>query len=122
MKASQNSLALLKEFSGILHREKEALLKNDGATIEALVQEKQRFLEILPTVDFADSDRAEIERNVKAIQQLQETNLLLTKQALSYQETIMDALAQGAKKSSATYSKKGQYQAVERANLIDHSL
>jgi len=59
---------------------------------------------------------------VEEIKQLQETNLLLTKQALQYQEKMMEAITDSAKTSGSTYSKNGQYSAEKQSSIIDQSL
>ncbi|WP_313468934.1 flagellar motor switch protein [Carnobacterium sp.] len=122
MNAQQEVFETLKEFKKVLLAEKTALIENDSTKVVELVEKKQGFLEKLPKLNPAGLKKEELSGIVEEIKQLQQTNLLLTKQALQYQETIMEAITKGVKKSSTTYSKKGNYTAAEQASLIDQSL
>lgn len=106
----------------ILKREKEALIKNEGTKIEAIVKEKEIFLSELPDVDFSKTNQADIKTIVKEIRELQETNLMLTKQTLAFQEVLLSAISKGIKQSGNTYSNKGQHTAREQASLLNQSL
>lgn len=122
MNAQQEVVETLEQFKNVLVEEKTALIKNDSTKVTELIEKKQIFLEKIPALNPAGLKKEELTGLVEEIKQLQQTNLLLTKQALQYQETIMEAITKGVQKSSTTYSKKGNYTAAEQASLIDQSL
>ncbi|WP_414839020.1 flagellar motor switch protein [Carnobacterium sp. TMP28] len=112
----------LNQFKTVLLEEKEALIKNDSARVLTAIAEKETFIDSLPTLDTTGLNKEEYVKIVAEIKELQETNLLLTKQALRYQEKMMEAITDSAKTSGSTYSKNGQYSAEKRATIIDQSL
>ncbi|MCA9766048.1 MAG: flagellar motor switch protein [Carnobacterium sp.] len=122
MKKQLDVSETLNQFKLILLEEKEALIKNDSERVFATIAEKEAFMEILPTLDTTGLSKADYTKLVAEIKELQETNLLLTKQALHYQEKMMEAITDSAKTSGSTYSKNGQYSAEKRAAIIDQSL
>lgn len=107
----------------LLKLEKEILIKDDRDKIEDIVKRKNQYIDGLE--EFKDQD---IEKDdsvielIKEINQLQQTNLLLTEQALSYQNLILDSISQGIKASSTTYSAQGDYKSENKASLIDESI
>ena len=68
------------------------------------------------------ADRVAIEKEVSEIKELQECNVLLTRQAISYHDSILHALSDGMEKSSRTYSKKGQLSPSKNAGLFNQSV
>lgn len=122
MKKQNHPIEVLKKFKTALLKEKEALIKNDSAQVVAIIAEKENFMEILPILDPIGLNKEELSKIVEEIKQLQETNLLLTKQALQYQEKMMEAITDSAKTSGSTYSKNGQYSAEKESSIIDQSL
>ena len=117
-----NILALLSDFIELLKSEKKALIQNDAEKVVEIVSEKQVFLEQLETLSpnsFADEV---LKSPLAEIKHLQETNLMLTKTALQFQETILKAITNTVKSSGNTYSKKGYYKGNEQATLINQSL
>lgn len=122
MEKTNNPIDFLKQFIALLEREKEALIHNQGATIQSIVGEKQGFIEWFPTFDFQQESDNEVEALVYTIRHLQETNLLLTKQALNYQNAVMEALSKSVNKAGKTYSKSGQQTGSTQANILNQSL
>ena len=122
MNKETTALETLLKFRNMLIDEKEALIKNDSAKVKALVEQKQLFLDSLPTLITEGLTKADLIEVVEDIKNLQETNLTLAKQALQYQETMMEAITKGVNKGGSTYSKQGDYSATQQANLIDQSL
>lgn len=112
----------LLQFKTLLLDEKDALIKNDSAKVKALVEQKQTFLDILPTLKTEGLKKEDLVEVVEDIKNLQQTNLILTEQALQYQETMMEAITKGVNKGGSTYSKQGDYSATQQANIIDQSL
>lgn len=122
MSKKTTALNTLIQFKTVLMDEKNALIKNDSAKVKALVEEKQTFLDRLPTLTTEGLKKEDLIGVVEEIKNLQQTNLVLTQQVISYQEMMMKAIATGVKKGSSTYSKRGDYSAAQQANLIDQSL
>lgn len=122
MTKEMTALETLLKFKKVLVDEKEALIKNDSAKVKALVEQKQLFLDSLPTLITEGLTKADLIEVVEDIKNLQETNLTLAKQALQYQETMMEAITKGVNKGGSTYSKQGDYSTTQQANLIDQSL
>lgn len=122
MTKETTALDTLLKFKNVLIDEKEALIKNDSAKVKALVEQKQLFLDSLPTLITEGLTKVDLGEVVEDIKNLQETNLTLAKQALQYQETMMEAITKGVKTDGSTYSKQGDYSNSQQANLIDQSL
>ena len=113
---------LLTDFVALLKSEKEALIHNDAEKVVEIVTQKQTFLEVLETLTPDSFDDDALKEPLAEIKQLQETNLLLTKTALQFQETVLKAITKTVKSSGNTYSKKGYYKGNEQATLINQSL
>lgn len=122
METGQNGVVLLTALKDTLKREKEALMANDSIAFDNIVTEKQDFLVRLEEASFEGCDRVAIEQEVLEIKELQECNLLLTKQAISYHDSILDALTDGMEKKSRTYSKKGKLSPSKNAGLFNQSV
>lgn len=112
----------LTDFIALLKKEKEALIQDDAEKVMEIVAEKQAFLEVLETIQPEGFDVEALKEPLTEIKQLQETNLMLTKTALQFQETVLKAITKTVKSSGNTYSKKGRYSGNEQATLINQSL
>lgn len=116
----------LKALIKVLEEEKEALIKNDGEKIVHLVKVKSEYTDAL--IEFKGLDIENDETAMKLIgkiNDLQEINMLLTKQALAYQNAILESISKNINninKSSNTYSSKGSYESKNNINLIDQSI
>lgn len=122
MAKQATALDTLMQFKNVLMKEQQALIKNDSAKVKAIVEKKQAFLEILPTLSTEGLEKADISQVAEDIKNLQQTNLTLTQQAINYQETVMEAITKGVNKGGSTYSKQGDYSAAQQVNIIDQSL
>jgi len=123
MATVQELIEVLKKLKNLLYDEKEALVKNDGNRIAEIVELKTDIIESLK--EFKDIDTSGNERLlelVKEIDALQETNLLLTKQAIGYQEMLIESIAKNLKNLSNTYSPKGGYESDIKVNFVDQSI
>lgn len=113
----------LKGLLKTLYDEKEALLDSDGHKVAEIVEIKNEYLE-----KFANYKGLDIKNNKKCmeiieeINSLQEINLLLTKQALSYQDVLLESISKNIKNMSNTYSAKGNYDGKNDVSLIDQSV
>lgn len=64
----------------------------------------------------------ELMQIVDEINSIQETNLLLTKQSLSYQNILLESISKVIQNTSNTYSAKGSYKKVNNISLIDQEV
>lgn len=122
MNKKVNALDTLVQFKTLLMDEQQALIQNDSAKVKTLIEQKQQFLDLLPTLTAEGSKKEDLVELAEEIKNLQQTNLTLTEQALNYQETMMEAITKGVKTGGSTYSKQGDYSTVQQANIIDQSL
>ena len=122
MNKKVNALDTLVQFKTLLMDEQQALIQNDSAKVKTLIEQKQQFLDLLPTLTAEGSKKENLVELAEEIKNLQQTNLTLTEQALNYQETMMEAITKGVNTGGSTYSKQGDYSTVQQANIIDQSL
>lgn len=115
---------LLKELLALLIEEKIALIRNDGPLVASLVERKIEIVSSLEEMKKeAPGTDEETLRLGEEIKELQETNLLLTKQALKFQENLIESIAANINKAADTYSQKGEYRKqTQDVNLIDHKV
>lgn len=115
---------LLKELLALLMEEKIALIRNDGPLVASLVERKIEIVSSLEEMKKeAPGTDEETLRLGEEIKELQETNLLLTKQALKFQENLIESIAANINKAADTYSQKGEYRKqTQDVNLIDHKV
>lgn len=113
---------LLESFKSVLLKEKDALIQNDGEAVQAIVKEKEAYVEALNQAEWDDTEKDTVRQLAMDVRELQETNSLLTKQAMKYTETFLQAFQKEAQKKPVTYSKKGGYEKNSSAGLLDQSL
>lgn len=113
----------LEKLSKILKEEKEALIKNDGTKVQEIVDKKTILVEKIEEYkDGISKEDKEIIAIKEEIDSLQELNLLLTKQALNYQKSLLESIAANVKKVSNTYSNRGEYGKSESINLVNQKV
>lgn len=116
-------IGVLKELTKALTLEKEVLIKNDAMTLISIVERKNLLvsqMEAFSGMDFSGNE--EIRKMILTIENLQETNLILTRQALSYQNEILKALAKNNTSKHNTYSANGQLSIQKEVSIIDQSV
>lgn len=125
-------IAPLEKLQELLLEEKALLIRNEGHRLGELVQRKVDLMKQIGHGGGASGDgRLEYtaqERDVfngllAKIRELQETNMLLTRQSLHYTNTILDALQQ-AVDPGESYGKDGSRarESDRRSSLIDQSV
>lgn len=123
MATEQEFLKGLKEIIKVLYDEKEALLDSDGHKVAEILEIKNEYIEKLAQFKGMDVQNNEKAMSlIEEINSLQEINLLLTKQALSYQEVLLESIAKNINNLTNTYSPKGSKNASNSINLIDQSV
>ena len=123
MSSNSKLAGVLKDMIKVLNDEKRVLIKSDAAALDGLVEKKNALIikiEEFRGEDFSGDD--EIRKMAGQIDVLQGTNLLLTKQALSYQEQILKALANNNTSKYNTYSSKGLIKSQKEISFVDKSV
>lgn len=107
----------------ILRTEKEALIHNQVEKIEALVAEKEVLAKTIESIELKEKNREDEEliALIQSIKKEQETNLLLTKQAMSYTDTFISVFQKEANKN-LTYSKAGKDKNTGKSSILNQSL
>ena len=107
----------------ILKEEKDALIQGDGNKIIEIVESKNQYID---TISEFKGLKLEEDRSImgliEEIDSLQELNLLLTNQALSFQNALLESISIGLSTASNTYSQKGNYEGTKNIGLVDHSV
>lgn len=115
--------SVLKDMVRVLGKEKQVLIKNDAMALTDIVEKKNdliRKIESFRDMDF--SGNQEIRKLVAEIDTLQETNMLLTRQALSYHDVILKSLSKNNTSKYNTYSSKGQMGSQKEVSIVDQSV
>lgn len=121
--ANESLKKKLEELYEILQTENKALINDEGEKMEEIVEIKQNLAKAFEAydVDEIDSDDQEIISLIKKTRSLQETNLVLTKQAMSYTDNFLSAFQNEAQKN-ITYSDKGTDKEDGSSGLLNRSL
>ncbi|MFT9005215.1 MAG: flagella synthesis protein [Liquorilactobacillus hordei] len=110
----------LGSFVRLLKKERTYLIKDDGENLISLLSEKENFVKILEEYHGDVSEKAR--GMITKIKVQQEENLLLTQQAMSYQNMLMTTIKKNLGNSAGTYSKSAQVKGEIRTNLIDEEV
>ena len=114
---------LLQKLIHVLKEEKEVLIKNDAEKLMDLVEKKKDLLMAIQSYKIEDlTVTDELKTLAHEMDTLQETNLLLTRQGLSFQDMILKALAKNNTSKYSTYSSKGSYEAQKEVKIVDQSV
>jgi len=89
----------LSQFKRLLAKEKQALIKNQAQTVKELLAKKEQYLPTLQT--YTGEISANTRELLKEIKELQETNLLLTQQAISFGDNLMKSIRANLKADQA---------------------
>ena len=123
MNYKKNLINNLKNIISLLKQEKTALINNDVDKVTEIVNKKNEQIEKLGAFKGTDVENfKEAMDLIKEIDYMQELNLLLTKQALSYQNAVLESISQNINNFANTYSSKGTYENTDSINIIDQSV
>jgi len=123
MNESKKLAGILKELIKLLNLEKEVLIKSDAMALVSIVERKSLLIGQIKAfrgMDFSGNE--EIQEMIRAMKNLQETNQILTSQALSYQNEILKALAKTNTSKHNTYSANGQMNSQKEVSIVDQSV
>lgn len=123
MRTERELIDHLWRIQDLLKKERAALVHNDVDTISEITEKKD--VEIVRLKDFnieGIRNQQEVIGLIEEINYMQELNLLLTQQALSYQNVILESISKSINDFSNTYSANGKYEKMNNVNLVDHSI
>ena len=121
MSKTEQVLAKMLELKNLLIEERTVLIQHNGERLVELVQSKEVIMTALSAFDEADIDIDQLIDTTKEIKELQETNLMLTEQSLSFTEQLVSNIQKNVTKKN-TYSKKGTFERTGQTAFIDQSL
>lgn len=120
MEVRKSFSPLLKQLLRLLKKEKKALIKNDGILLEKIIKQKEEL--IIPLNSIKEIPNEEETKLLKEIKRIQNDNLLLTKQAIAFNDHFLSAVGSGMKKQNSTYSNNGNLKTQEDIGFINHSM
>lgn len=121
MTKTEEVLTHLAQLKKILESEKTVLINNDAEKLSGIIQEKEYLMITLSQFSEDDVEVDELSVLSREVKALQETNLMLTEQSISYTETMLEHIKKSAKQNN-TYSKKGTFDDTKKSTLFDQSL
>lgn len=121
MNATEQLLLQMQQLKTLLEEEQSIIINNDGKRLVEIVTQKEKMIEELAKVEEEDVEVEKLKSLSYEIKELQETNLILTKQSLSFTDQVLKTIQQNATKSN-TYSKKGSTHDKTDPALLDQSL
>ena len=108
----------LRSFYLLLQKERKVLIKGHAEKLTDIVARKEKFIPLFQEYqgDLSDSAKDIIAK----IKEQQEENLLLTQQAMSFQDMLLDTIKDNIKKvNHVTYGKESSYHTQAPSTLID---
>lgn len=120
METTKQLLPILKQLNKILKKEHKALVSNDNIQVEKLVKEKEEIVERLSSI--SSKPTVAESKLLQEIKQLQDDNLLLTKQAIAFNNNFLQIVGETVQKTNATYSKKGGLAIQDDIGFINQSI
>ena len=124
MSSNKKLMSLLQKLYQVLEEEKRVLIANEAYALEEIVEKKINYLnELQEYQGQVDAEDETLLKWVEKIDAIQETNLLLTKQAQSYQNALLQAISkEGASKKHSTYSASGSIKEENEIRIVDQSV
>ena len=113
----------LKIIYNLLIKERVALINNDVEKISEIVEQKNEQIEELKKYKGVGiKNFKEVANLIEEINSMQELNLLLTNQALSYQNALLESISHSVNNIINTYSSNGKYETKNNMSIIDQSV
>ena len=113
----------LKIIYNLLIKERVALINNDVGKISEIVEQKNEQIEELKKYKGVGiKNFEEVANLIEEINSMQELNLLLTNQALSYQNALLESISHSVNNIINTYSSNGKYETKNNMSIIDQSV
>lgn len=122
-KGLSSLLEMLETIYDLLEKEKDALINNDVDKISEIVEKKVVQIEKLEEHKGIDTNNnQEVVKLIKEINSLQELNMLMTRQAMSHQNVLLDNISKNIYNLTNTYSSQGKYESTNNVTIIDQSV
>ena len=122
-KGLSSLLEILETIYDLLEKEKDALIHNDVDKISEIVEKKVVQIEKLEEHKGIDANNnQEVVNLIKEINSLQEINMLMTRQAMSHQNVLLDNISKNIYNLTNTYSSQGKYESTNNITIIDQSV
>lgn len=122
-KGLSSLLEMLETIYDLLEKEKDALIHNDVDKISEIVEKKVVQIEKLEEHKGIDTNNnQEVVKLIKEINSLQELNMLMTRQAMSHQNVLLDNISKNIYNLTNTYSSQGKYESTNNVTIIDQSV
>lgn len=123
MSENQEVYELLCGLKVLLQSEKSSLIDHNVEKLDDIVEKKHALAQRLEdTKGKTFQEEEKIRDLVREIRILQETNLMLTKQAMGFQNVVFRALGEGKNSKYKTYDAIGKISGKSDASIIDHSV
>jgi flagellar biosynthesis/type III secretory pathway chaperone len=114
---------VLKKLIVVLGEEKQILIQNDASALTAVIEKKNILIDKIEEFKGQSfSGDEEIRKMGSQIKELQETNMLLTKQAISFQNKFLMIIAKYKTPQYSTYSSKGDLCGNRGIKIVDQKV
>lgn len=122
MSEAKKLISILEKLSRVLDNEKEALVKNDVSALSAIVEKKKELINAIEeNKEEYPYENEETRKIIHKILEKQETNMLLTNQAIEFQNQLLGIFARSSIQQHNTYSSKGTLCSAE-INIVDQKI
>ncbi|MFT9269803.1 MAG: hypothetical protein ABF539_09820 [Liquorilactobacillus nagelii] len=108
---------MLRRFCRLLQQENKYLISNQPDKLMPLVEEKQKY--VRPFQEYPGQVTVRMKGLIQQIQALQQENLLLTKQAMGFEEMMLKSIRSNLKTPGTIYSPDKSKKAADSLSLID---
>lgn len=116
-------ISSLSRMRRLLIDEKKALVRNDVDKLSTIVDKKDQLIQKINSNKNIDiKDKEKVRLLMEEVRSIQELNLLLTEQALSYQKVLLDSVSDNINSLTNTYSSKGKYETNNSISIVDQSI
>ncbi|MFT8458990.1 MAG: hypothetical protein ABF804_04950 [Liquorilactobacillus ghanensis] len=108
---------LLQQFQRLLQQENKYLINNQPDKLMPLVEKKQKY--VRPFQDYTGKVTPKMKELIQQVQTLQKENLLLTKQAMGFEEMMLKSIRSNLKTPGTIYSPNKSKKSADGISLID---
>ncbi|MEC6747103.1 hypothetical protein VXN63_01000 [Marinilactibacillus sp. XAAS-LB27] len=121
MSKTEQVLAKMFKLKEVLVEERAVLIQNDGEKLLELISTKEEIMLSLADFNEDEIDVDQLAVVTGEIKELQETNLMLTEQSMSFTEQLISSIQKNVTKKN-TYSKTGTFEKSGQTAFLDQSL
>lgn len=121
MSKTEQVLAKMIKLKEVLVEERAVLIQNDGEKLLEIISTKEEIMLNLSDFSEDEIDVDQLTEITGDIKELQETNLMLTEQSMSFTEQLISSIQKNVTKKN-TYSKTGTFEKSGQTAFLDQSL